>query len=159
MNKILIVGRLGSDPRFQTFDNGGHSAQFSVATTEYWTDRSTGEKCEETEWHKILCNGSIAERAKRLKKGSLVSIEGRNRTREYTDKNGIERNVTQIMVSKLEILDGRTNDESNDASKQSPPQNGYRDAKDGEGAQSKNQRATGQRPVSQNDPSDNKIPF
>lgn len=106
MNKIMIVGRLGADPSFHTFQNGGQNAKFSVATTEYWIDRSTGEKCEETEWHRCVANGGIAERVERLKKGSLVAIEGRNRTRDYTDKNGIERTVTQIQISKLEILDG-----------------------------------------------------
>ena len=158
MNKVLIVGRLGSDPKFHSFDNGSQSAQFSVATTEYWTDRSTGEKCEETEWHNIVANGSIAERAQRLKKGSLVSIEGRNRTRAYTDRNGIERKVTQVLISKLENLDGRANDDSKDSSHPAPTNNGYRNAKDGESAQGASSSQKRNTRSAQSDDSD-QIPF
>ncbi len=112
MNKVLVVGRLGHDPKFRTFEDGKMSARFSVATTEYWTDKSTGERCEETEWHNIVVNGRLADICQKLQKGSLVSLEGRNRTRKYKDREGIERSITQVAIMSMEILDGRKNEGS-----------------------------------------------
>ena len=108
MNKVLIVGRLGSDPKFHSFDNGSQSAQFSVATTEYWTDRSTGEKCEETEWHNIVTYRRQAEIAgEYLKKGSQVYIEGRLQTRKWQDKQGNDRYTTEIVADHMQMLGQR----------------------------------------------------
>lgn len=101
INKAIIIGRLGKDPQINTFTNGGKSASFTVATSETWNDKTTGERKERTEWHNIVINNpalvTLAE--KYLKKGSQAYIEGTIRTREYTDQNGLKRYVTEIVVA------------------------------------------------------------
>ena len=100
INKAIIIGRLGKDPQINTFQNGSKIATFTVATSERWTDKQTGEKKERTEWHNIAVTSpalvSLAERY--LRKGNQVYIEGSFRTREYTDNNGIKRYMTEIVV-------------------------------------------------------------
>ena len=101
INKAIIIGRLGKDPQINTFTNGGKIANFTVATSETWNDKTTGERKERTEWHNIVINNpalvTLAE--KYLKKGSQAYIEGTIRTREYTDQNGLKRYVTEIVVA------------------------------------------------------------
>lgn len=101
INKAIIIGRLGKDPQINTFTNGGKIASFTVATSETWNDKTTGERKERTEWHNIVINNpalvTLAE--KYLKKGSQAYIEGSIRTREYTDQNGLKRYVTEIVVA------------------------------------------------------------
>lgn len=101
INKAIIIGRLGKDPQINTFTNGGKIASFTVATSETWNDKTTGERKERTKWHNIVINNpalvTLAE--KYLKKGSQVYIEGTIRTREYTDQNGLKRYVTEIVVA------------------------------------------------------------
>ena len=101
INKAIIIGRLGKDPQINTFTNGGKNASFTVATSETWNDKTTGERKERTEWHNIVINNpalvTLAE--KYLKKGSQAYIEGTIRTREYTDQNGLKRYVTEIVVA------------------------------------------------------------
>ena len=114
INKVIIVGNLGADPVVKEFDNGGMAAKFSVATTDSWTDKQTGEKHEATEWHRVDVHGGLAKIAKQyLKKGAKVYIEGKLRTRKYDDKNGVERYATEIMIngynSALQMLDKNPN--------------------------------------------------
>lgn len=101
INKAIIIGRLGKDPQINTFTNGGKIASFTVATSETWNDKTTGERKERTEWHNIVINNpalvTLAE--KYLKKGSQAYIEGNIRTREYNDQNGLKRYVTEIVVA------------------------------------------------------------
>lgn len=100
INKAIIIGRLGKDPQINTFQNGSKIATFTVATSERWTDKQTGEKKERTEWHNVVINSpalvTVAE--KYLQKGNQVYIEGTLRTREYTDQNGIKRYTTEIVA-------------------------------------------------------------
>ena len=101
INKVILVGRLGKDPQINTFQNGGKIANFSIATSETWTDKQTGEKKDRTEWHNIAVTSpalvTLAE--KYLKKGSQAYIEGTLRTREYTDQNGIKRYTTEVVLA------------------------------------------------------------
>lgn len=101
INKAIIIGRLGKDPQINTFTNGGKIASFTVATSETWNDKTTGERKERTNWHNIVINNpalvTLAE--KYLKKGSQAYIEGTIRTREYNDQNGLKRYVTEIVVA------------------------------------------------------------
>jgi single-strand DNA-binding protein len=101
INKAIIIGRLGKDPQINTFTNGSKIASFTVATSETWNDKTTGERKERTEWHNIVINNpalvTLAETY--LKKGSQAYIEGTIRTREYTDQNGLKRYVTEIVVA------------------------------------------------------------
>jgi len=114
INKVMIVGRLGGDPVTKQFDNGGMAVKFSVATSETWTDKKTGEKREVTEWHNIDIQNSLAKVAQQyLRKGSNVYLEGKLRTRKYTDKSGIERYRTEVILngynSALQMLDKNPN--------------------------------------------------
>lgn len=109
VNKVIIVGRLGQDPEVRQFQNGNSVTNISVATSERWMDRATGEQKEKTEWHKIVLQnrgnyrlGDIA--VQYLRKGSLVYIEGSLSTRKYTDQQGIERYVTEIRADNMTML-------------------------------------------------------
>ena len=105
INKAIIVGRLGSDPESRPTQNGGIVVNFSIATSEKWTDKNTGQPQERTEWHSITCFNKVAELAAQyLKKGSQVYIEGKLRTDKYTDQNGIERSSTKIQADQLSFL-------------------------------------------------------
>ncbi|PIE47152.1 MAG: recombinase RecB [Gammaproteobacteria bacterium] len=110
INKVIIVGNLGADPESRTFQNGGMVTNISVATTEQWTDKQTGERKELTEWHRISLNNRLAEvAAQYLRKGSSVYIEGRLRTRKYQDQNGQDRYITEIRADNMQMLGGSNN--------------------------------------------------
>ncbi len=112
VNKVIIVGNLGKDPEVKSFANGGKIASFSVATSETWNDKQSGEKKEKTEWHNVTLNGDglvgVAERF--LKKGSKVYIEGKLQTRKWQDAQGNDRYTTEVVVSgfggSMVMLDG-----------------------------------------------------
>ncbi|XID74795.1 single-stranded DNA-binding protein [Alkanindiges sp. WGS2144] len=107
VNKVILVGTLGRDPETKTFPNGGSITQFSIATSESWTDKNTGERQENTEWHRIVLNNRLGEVAQQyLRKGSKVYIEGSLRTRKWTDKDGQERFTTEIRGDSMQMLDG-----------------------------------------------------
>lgn len=113
VNKVILVGRLGNDPITRQFPNGGSVTNISVATSEQWTDKQTGERREATEWHRVSFFGKLAEIAGNyLKKGSAVYIEGSLRTNKYTDQNGIERYSTDIRADNLQMLDSNPNNNS-----------------------------------------------
>lgn len=108
INKVILVGTLGRDPETKTFDNGGSVTQFSIATSEKWNDKNTGEPKEHTEWHRIVLNNRLGEIAQQyLKKGSQVYIEGSLRTRQYKDQNGQDRYLTEIRGDVMQMLGGR----------------------------------------------------
>lgn len=100
VNKVIIVGNLGKDPEIRSFQNGGKVASFSVATSESWKDKATGEKKERTEWHRIsvLNENLVGIVEKFVKKGSKVYIEGQLETRKYTDKDGVEKYTTEVVL-------------------------------------------------------------
>ena len=105
LNRVTVMGVLGRDPETKQFSNGGSVTTFSVATTDHWKDKTTGERKEATEWHRISTNGRLAEIAsKYLKKGSKAYIEGSLRTRKYKDQSGADREVTEIRVDVLQLL-------------------------------------------------------
>ena len=115
VNRVIVVGTLGKDPETKTFANGGSLTQFSMATSESWTDKSTGEKKEQTEWHRIVLSNRLGEIAQQyLRKGSKVYIEGSLRTRQWTDQNGQERYTTEIRGEQMQMLDSpRAENQSN----------------------------------------------
>ena len=116
VNKVILVGRLGKDPEVRHTNNGGKIASFSVATSESWNDRASGERKEKTEWHRVvifstgLCD--IAE--KYLRKGSQVYLEGQLQTRKWTGDDGNDRYTTEVVLgqfrSELRMLDSRSNE-------------------------------------------------
>jgi len=108
VNKVILVGTLGRDPETKSFPNGGSVTQFSIATSESWKDKNTGEPREETEWHRIVLNNRLGEIAQQyLKKGSKVYIEGSLRTRKWTDKEGVERYSTEVRGDSMQMLDSK----------------------------------------------------
>ena len=108
VNKVILVGTLGRDPETKTFPNGGSLTQFSIATTEKWKDKNSGEQNEHTEWHRITASNRLGEIAQQyLKKGSKVYIEGKLKTRQWTDQNGQERYTTEISANELQMLDSK----------------------------------------------------
>lgn len=134
VNKVILVGTLGRDPESKTFPNGGSLCQFSIATSESWTDKSTGERKEQTEWHRIVMNNRLGEIAQQyLRKGSKVYIEGSLRTRQWTDQNGQERYTTEIRGDSMQMLDsprdnqnqGQSQPQNQGYGQQRQPQNGY----------------------------------
>lgn len=106
VNKVIIIGNLGADPERREFNNGGGVTNISVATSEQWTDKVSGEKREATEWHRISLFNRLGEvAAQYLRKGSKVYIEGSLRTRKYQDQNGQDRYVTEIRADQMQMLD------------------------------------------------------
>lgn len=105
VNKVIIVGNLGNDPDTKYLPSGDAVCNISVATTDKWKDKASGEMKEQTEWHRIAFFGRLAEIAgEYLKKGSQVYVEGSIHTRKYTDKDGTEKYTTSIKGSTLQML-------------------------------------------------------
>ena len=105
VNKVTVMGVLGRDPETKNFPNGGSITTFSVATTEFWKDKATGERKSATEWHRIATSNRLAEIAsKYLKKGSKAYIEGSLRTRKWKDQSGVDREATEIRADVLQLI-------------------------------------------------------
>lgn len=108
VNKVIVIGNLGSDPEVRYMTNGKAVASLSVATSESWKDRESGEQQERTEWHRVSLFARLAEIAgEYLRKGSKVYIEGSLRTRKWTDQNNVERYTTEIIGNNMQMLDSR----------------------------------------------------
>ena len=123
LNKVIIIGNLGRDPETRYAPSGDCICNITVATTETWKDKQTGEKKEATEWHRIAFFGKLGEIAGQyLKKGSQVYIEGSLRTRKYTDKDGAEKYATDIKGSEMKMLGGRQDSQQSAAPSQAPQQ-------------------------------------
>ncbi|MEW5728932.1 MAG: single-stranded DNA-binding protein [Pseudomonadota bacterium] len=113
VNKVILVGNLGRDPEVRTSQDGSKIVNLSIATSETWKDRATGERKEKTEWHRVVIfNPNLADVAERfLKKGSSVYVEGALQTRKWTDQQGVERYSTEVVIGRfkgeLTLLGGR----------------------------------------------------
>ncbi|HYE41277.1 MAG TPA: single-stranded DNA-binding protein [Ramlibacter sp.] len=108
VNKVIIVGNLGKDPETRTFPSGGRVCNVTIATTDRWKDKTSGEMKEVTEWHRVVFNDRLAEIAgEYLRKGSQVYVEGSLRTRKYTDKDGVEKYTTEIRADQMQMLGKR----------------------------------------------------
>jgi single-strand DNA-binding protein len=108
VNKVILVGNLGRDPETRYSPDGAAITNVSVATTSQWKDKNTGEKREETEWHRVAFFGRLAEIAgEYLKKGSQVYVEGKLRTRKWQDKDGQDRYTTEIVADAMQMLGSR----------------------------------------------------
>ena len=131
VNKVIIVGNLGNDPEVRTFPSGGKVCNFSVATSERWKDRNTGENRDRTEWHRIEITSEplvrIAEQY--LKKGSSVYIEGQLQTQKWQDQSGQDRYTTKVVMrpysSQLTMLGNRNDNGSNDSFNNNVENSGY----------------------------------
>lgn len=111
VNRVIIIGHLGNDPEIRTMPNGEQVANITVATSESWKDKNTGERKEAVEWHRIVLYRRLAEIAGQyLKTGSQVYIEGRLKTRKWQDNNSQDRYTTEIQGDNLQMLGGRNQD-------------------------------------------------
>lgn len=160
VNKVIIVGRLGNDPEIRTMPNGEAVANISVATSDSWTDKTTGERREVTEWHRIVFYRRQAEVCgEYLRKGSQVYVEGRLRTRKWQDQNGQDRYTTEIQGDVMQMLGGRDT-QGADYATQTPPQQYSQPSYQNQAPQS---RPAASKPMQQAEPPmtdfDDDIPF
>ncbi len=122
VNKVILVGNVGKDPEIRVMQDGSKLASFSVATSESWKDRSSGERVDRTEWHRVVVfNDRLAEVAEKyVKKGSKVYLEGQLQTRKWTDQQGVERYTTEVVLGRfrgdLALLDNRLGNSGEDDS-------------------------------------------
>ncbi|HBV4265999.1 TPA: single-stranded DNA-binding protein [Klebsiella pneumoniae] len=154
VNKVILVGNLGQDPEVRYMPNGGAVANITLATSESWRDKQTGENKEVTEWHRVVLFGKLAEVAgEYLRKGSQVYIEGQLRTRKWTDQAGVEKYTTEVVVNvggTMQMLGGRAQNASQPGNQ---PQGGQQF--------SGQPQTTGTAPAAGNEPPpfDDDIPF
>lgn len=122
VNKVILIGNVGQDPEVKHMPSGGSVTNISVATTERWKDKNTGQTNEKTEWHKVVFFNKLAEIAgEYLRKGSKVYIEGSLRTRKWQAQDGTDRYSTEIVASEMQMLDGKN--DSSVTQPQQPQQN------------------------------------
>ena len=109
INKVILIGNLGKDPEIRALDNGVKVARFSIATTESYKDRNTGQRVDQTEWHNIVLWRGLAEVAEKyLRKGNQVYLEGKLQTRSYQDKEGVTKYSTEIVGQNMTMLGAKT---------------------------------------------------
>lgn len=109
VNKVILVGNLGQDPEVRYTANGAAVANITIATSEQWTDKQSGQKQEKTEWHRVVLFGRLGEIAgEYLRKGSQVYLEGKLQTRKWQDQNGQDRYTTEIVANEMQMLGGRS---------------------------------------------------
>ncbi len=121
LNKVMLIGRLGADPEVRFMPSGGSVATIRLATSRRWKDKQTGERKEETEWHRVVFFSRLAEIAgEYLKKGSQVYVEGRIRTQKWQGQDGQDRYTTEIVAESMNMLDSRSGGTSEFGGDQSP---------------------------------------
>lgn len=121
INKVILIGNVGQDPEVRYMPSGGAVTNLTLATSESWKDKQTGQQQERTDWHRVVFFNRLAEIAgEYLKKGSKVYIEGSLRTREW-EKDGVKRYTTEIVASEMQMLDGKPETTKPAATKQSEP--------------------------------------
>jgi len=160
VNKVILVGNLGNDPEVRYANNGAAIANLSVATSESWKDKNTGEQQEKTEWHRVVMFNRLGEIAgEYLRKGSKVYIEGKLQTRKWQDQSGQDRYSTEIVANEMQMLDSRGDNMGQSGG------GGYQSAPASQGQNNQNQQGGGgQAPAPQSAPApandfDDDIPF
>ena len=112
VNKVILIGNLGNDPDMRYMPNGEPVANISIATSETWNDKNTGEKREKTEWHRVVAYRRTAEIiGQYTRKGSKLYVEGKLQTRKWSDQNGVDRYTTEIIADSVQLLDSRRDDQ------------------------------------------------
>jgi len=159
VNKVILVGNVGADPETRYMTNGNAVTNISLATTDSWNDKQTGQRQERTEWHRVVFFGKVAEVAgEYLRKGSQVYVEGRLQTRKWQGQDGQDRYTTEIIVDmggQMQFLGGRNDDGGNRQPRQAPP----RENRPAAAAQSSPRQAPEQPPAADYDNFDDDIPF
>ena len=160
INKVILIGNLGRDPEVRYTTSGAAICNLTIATSRNWKDKTSGEKVEETEWHRVVFYDRLAEIAgEYLKKGRSVYVEGRLKTRKWTDKDGVEKYTTEVIAENMQMLGGREGMGGGD-------EGGSRSYGGGEGAARPTQRPVAGKPVAPTKPPasgfddmDDDIPF
>ena len=123
LNKVLIIGNLGSDPEIKYTSSGSAVANLSIATSERWKDKNTGEQKEQVEWHRVVLFSRLAEIAEQyLKKGSKVFVEGKLQTRDWEDAEGKKRYTTEVIAKELTMLDSKSGSDNAPQPQSSSPE-------------------------------------
>jgi len=123
VNKVILVGNLGKDPEIRYMPSGGAAANITIATSEQWKDKQTGEQKDRTEWHRVVFFGRLAEIVgEYLKKGSQVYVEGSLRTNKWQDKSGNDRYTTEIIANEMQMLGSRSGGSTSYQPNNSAPQ-------------------------------------
>src|SRR4051794_7821354 len=153
VNKVIVVGNLGRDPETRYMPDGGAITNASIATSLQWTDKTSGEKKEETEWHRVVFRARLAEIAgEYLKKGSQIYVEGRLRTRKWQDKEGQDRYTTEIVADSMQMLGSRPGPGEPRAESHAEPKS-HAEAKPAEA------KAAAKKPAGKFDDMEDDIPF
>lgn len=148
LNKVILIGNLGQDPDIRSLPSGNRVANFSVATTEFWKDK-TGQRQSSTEWHKVVSyNENIVKLAERLHKGSKVYVEGAIKSRKYVSSDGVERTIVEIIIDTIKLLDPKQGDKEGDHG-----------AKDSHHGNHSSHDDSGNKADHEEDLDDDKIPF
>ena len=158
VNKVIICGNLGQDPEVRYMPNGNAVANISVATSESWKDKATQEQKEETEWHRCVCYGKLAEIiGEYLKKGSKIYLEGKLKTRKWKDQQNVDRYTTEIVFDEMQMIDGK----QQGVSPSPPPQQPQRPAQQPQNNGYAAARNAPQQPIGNQPPADfdDDIPF
>lgn len=165
VNKVIIVGTLGNDPEVKYSASGSAIANLSVATSDQWKDKQTGEKKEQTEWHRVVIFGKLAEVAgEYLRKGSQVYIEGQLRTRKWNDSNGVDKYTTEIVIPQIGGVMQMLGGKRDDSGQQQPRQQSGQQPQGGWGTNPQRQQQQPKQQIQQggNEPPmdfDDSIPF
>lgn len=123
INKVILVGNIGTDPDVRYMPNGNAVTTLSVATSETWKDKTTGEKQDRTEWHRVVCFNRLGEIAgEYIRKGSKIYVEGSLRTRKWQDQQGQDRYTTEIIANDIQMLDNKGSAPSYEGHTQAQPQ-------------------------------------
>ena len=126
LNKVLIIGNLGSDPEIKYTSSGSAVANLSIATSERWKERNTGEQKEQVEWHRVVLFSRLAEIAEQyLKKGSKVFVEGKLQTRDWEDAEGKKRYTTEVIAREMTMLDSRSGSDNAPQPQSSGPEDNF----------------------------------
>jgi single-strand DNA-binding protein len=121
VNKVILIGNLGKDPEVRYAPSGSAIANITLATSRSWKDKTSGERQEETEWHRVVFFDKLAEVVgQHLKKGSKVYVEGRLKTRKWADKDGVEKYTTEVMAGELTMLGDRATQDGSPAQSKAP---------------------------------------
>lgn len=160
VNKVIIVGTLGNDPEVKYSSSGSAIANLSVATSEQWKDKATGEKKEQTEWHRVVIFGKLAEVAgEYLRKGSQVYVEGKLRTRKWTDQSGVEKYTTEIVLQPMNGVMQMIGCKSSDNGNQQSQQRQQSGSNQQSGWGKPQQPSSTKKPPANEPPMDDDIPF
>jgi len=163
VNKVILVGNVGSDPEIRSFNNGGKVANFSLATSENWRDKQSGERKEKTEWHRVAIfnDGLVGIVERYVKKGSKLYIEGKLQTRKWTDRDGNDKYTTEVVLQgfggTLTMLDGRN--DGGGARSGGGGGGGYNQDSVAYGNQGQSRSASAQEGPAENFDLDDEIPF